>query len=612
MNALRVMWHNATANWHKTRLQIQRTWALSLPFFQSDQKWMARLLLGTCVALNLGMVYMSVLFNDWNRVFYDALQNHNEAVFWKQLCVFAMLATAFIVVAVYRFYLTQLLEVRWRVWMTQDYLRRWLSGHVFYQMELQNQTASDNPDQRIQEDIQGFTSDTVSLSLGLLDASVTLLSFIGILWGLSGGFSFTVAETSYNIPGFMVWMALLYSVGGSLVGHFIGRSMAGLNFAQQRLEADFRHHLMRVREYSDAIALDRGGEVEQLSLKARFAKVLENFMQLLKVQKRYTWFNSGYGQAAVVFPMLVAAPRYFSGAIQLGELMQISSAFGQVQDALSWFINNYSRLASWQATTLRLTSFQEQMARVTEPHDVAEAEKADTAHLAVPQAPNLAMHGDGLHTQALNITLPDGKVLLANTALHIQAGDSVLIQGPSGCGKSTLLRVLAGVWPFAVDSATQQAAHIALPDGCVFMPQRPYFPEGTLRQALAYPAAQTHYSDEALRHALREALLPDLLDQLDTVSRWTQQLSGGEQQRLALARVLLKQPRWVFADEATSALDEASEQSLYQKLLHMVQAQNGALVSVAHRPAVGQYHHSTWRFDAAPQGNAAAFVLQMH
>ena len=596
MNTLGVMGHNMASNWHKTRLQIQRTWALSLPFFKSEHKWMARLLLGTCVGLNLSMVYLSVLFNDWNRVFYDALQNRDADVFWKQLGVFSLLATAFIVVAVYRFYLTQLLEVRWRVWMTQNYLQRWLSGHVFYQMELQGQQASDNPDQRIQEDIQGFTSDTISLSLGLLDASVTLVSFIGILWNLSGGFSFHVAGSDYNIPGFMVWMALIYALGGSLLGHFIGRSMAGLNFAQQRLEADFRHHLMRVREYSDAIALDRGGEVERQALQARFAKVLDNFMQLLRVQKRYTWFNSGYGQAAVVFPMLVASPRYFSGAIQLGDLMQISSAFGQVQESLSWFINNYSRLASWQATTQRLTGFQEQMTAVD-------------ARNALPQ--NLSSKpADELHTPALDMALPNGQVLLANTSLDVKAGDSVLIQGPSGCGKSTLLRVLAGVWPFASDSHThQQPVAIDLPPNCVFMPQRPYFPEGSLRQALAYPDAETRYSDEALRHALSEALLPDWVDQLDTVSRWTQHLSGGEQQRLALARVLLKQPRWVFADEATSALDEAAEQALYQKLWHMVQAQGGALVSVAHRAGVLAYHQQKWVFEPATDGTAQ-FVLR--
>jgi putative ATP-binding cassette transporter len=603
MHAVRAVTHSVVTHWQQSRLQLRRVWALSLPYFaHSDEKWRARGLLAACVGLNLGMVYLMVLLNDWNRVFYDALQERNAQVFWQQLGVFAGLATCFILVAVYRFYLTQLLELRWRAWMTRDYLERWLSNNAFYQLELQAQHGTDNPDQRIQEDVQQFTADTVSLSLGLLDATVTLLSFVGILWTLSGGFSFALGSETFTIAGFMVWMALAYALAGSLIGHWIGKSMASLNFAQQRYEADFRHHLMRVREYSEAIALDRGGAVERASLQARFGQVLDNFMRLLRVQKRYTWFNSGYGQAAVVFPMLVASPRYFSGAIQLGELMQISSAFGQVQESLSWFISNYSRLASWQATTLRLTSFQDQMAAIalspsSDPHALASALNA-------------------LDTPPLTVCLPHGEVLLADTALHVSAGDSVLIRGPSGCGKSTLMRVLAGIWPYvriasAPNIIPSPQAGIALPAGSMFMPQRPYFPEGSLRQALAYPDAVDHYSDDALRQALRDALLPHLMTQLDSESRWTQQLSGGEQQRLAMARVLLKRPRWVFADEATSALDEAAEKVLYEQLLALVRAQGGALVSIAHRPAVAAFHHTQWVFTPAPEGGAHKFVLEV-
>jgi putative ATP-binding cassette transporter len=581
-------------NWQKSRLQIRRVWALSLPYFQSEEKWRARGLLAACVGLNLGMVYMMVLFNDWNRVFYDALQNRDADVFWKQLGVFGMLATCFIVVAVYRFYLTQLLEMRWRAWMTRDYLQRWLSHPVFYRLELQAQLGTDNPDQRIQEDVQQFTADTVSLSLGLLDATVTLLSFIGILWSLSGGFSFSVSGEAYNIPGFMVWMALVYALSGSLIGHFIGKSMASLNFAQQRYEADFRHHLMRVREYSEAIALDRGSDVERSSLQVRFKQVLNNFMLLLRVQKRYTWFNSGYGQAAVVFPMLVAAPRYFSGAIQLGELMQISSAFGQVQESLSWFITNYSRLASWQATTLRLTGFQDQMDAVSQGVSM------------VPAQPVV----DAIETPPLTIRLPNGAVLLHNTRLQVQAGDTVLVRGPSGCGKSTLFRTLAGIWPHVTTEDAAQL-HIALPDHTVFMPQRPYFPQGSLRQALAYPSPAELFDDAQLKQVLHDSLLPHLADQLDAQGQWTQQLSGGEQQRLAIARVLLKRPRWVFADEITSALDASAEQALYEKLLHLVREQQGALVSIAHRPGVAAFHQQQWVFtpNLGVDSEPAAFTL---
>ena len=575
------------SNWQKTRLQLRRVWALSLPYFQSEDKWRARGLLAACVSLNLGMVYMMVLFNDWNRVFYDALQNRDAAVFWHQLGVFCILATCYIIVAVYKFYLTQLLELGWRTWMTRDYLQRWLSHHVFYRLELQAQNGTDNPDQRIQEDVQQFTADTVSLSLGVLDASVTLLSFIGILWTLSGGFSFAFDGASYNIPGFMVWMALLYALSGSLLGHWIGRSMASLNFQQQRLEADFRHHLMRVREYSEAIALDRGAGVERASLQTRFAQVIDNFMRLLRVQKRYTWFSSGYGQAAVVFPMLVASPRYFSGAIQLGELMQISSAFGQVQESLSWFISNYSRLASWQATTLRLTSFQDQM----------QAMDVDTTDRETPGLNQIT-------TPELTIFLPNGDVLLEHASFQINAGDHILVRGPSGCGKSTLLRVFAGIWPYV-----QSPVQIALPEGTVFMPQRPYFPQGKLRDALTYPQTHSRHSDAELQQALLDVHLPQLIDKLDEEGHWTQQLSGGEQQRLSMARVFLKQARWVFADEATSALDEALEQAMYERLLTMVSANHGALVSVAHRPSVAAFHNQQWVFGVAPAGSSAKFAI---
>ena len=593
------------SNWQKTRLQLRRVWALSLPYFQSEDKWRARSLLAACVGLNLGMVYMMVLFNDWNRVFYDALQNRDAEVFWHQLGVFGILATCYIVVAVYKFYLTQLLELGWRTWMTRDYLQRWLSHHVFYRLELQAQNGTDNPDQRIQEDVQQFTSDTVGLSLGVLDASVTLLSFIGILWALSGGFSFDLGDSSYNIPGFMVWMALLYALSGSLLGHWIGRSMASLNFQQQRLEADFRHHLMRVREYSEAIALDRGADVERTSLQTRFAQVIDNFMRLLRVQKRYTWFSSGYGQAAVVFPMLVASPRYFSGAIQLGELMQISSAFGQVQESLSWFITNYSRLASWQATTLRLTSFQDQMhaieaTRNTQQLNAQEDLPAMDSDIADLGTPGL----NQLITPALTISLPNGAVLLDHVRFQVKAGDRVLIRGPSGCGKSTLLRVFAGIWPYV-----QPSASIVLPEDTVFMPQRPYFPQGKLRDALTYPQTQAQHNDTALQQALIDVHLPHLIDKLDEEGHWTQQLSGGEQQRLSMARVFLRQARWVFADEATSALDEALEHAMYEKLLAMVSTNHGALVSVAHRPSVSAFHNHQWVFQVAPADSAAKYVV---
>jgi len=592
------------------RTLSRRVWALSQPYFASEEKWKARSLLLAIVVLNLGLVYMAVLFNDWNKLFYDSLQNKNAGVFWQQLGRFTYLAFAFIVIAVYKFYLTQLLEMRWRAWMTGHYLQRWLSNHAFYQLELarfskqpdtnqpnvQTQHNPDNPDQRIQEDINQFTSYTISLTMGLLNAVVTLASFVGILWGLSGGFAFSVQGTEYSIPGFMVWMAVLYCLAGSVLTHYIGRPQIKLNFEQQRLEADFRHHMVRVREYSESIALDRGEAVERVQLNTRFDKVLGNYLHLIKAQKNLVWFTSFFGQAAVVFPFVVAAPRFFSGAIQLGELMQISSAFGQVQGALSWFVDSYPTLASWRATTDRLTSFEASFAAL------AQTERAQAATNSVTNTNNANTNtiNNALTAQGLSVALPTGTVLLAGTTLHARSGDRVLLQGPSGSGKSTLFRALAGIWPFS-------KGHVQLPAHTMFLPQRPYFPNGPLRDALAYPDAPQSYTDAQLRQALTDALLPQLANQLDHPDAWSQKLSGGEQQRLAIARVLLKKPQWVFADEATSALDEATESSVYKKLLALADHAQGALVSIAHRPSVAAFHNRVWTLAAQPEGAPARY-----
>lgn len=585
-----------SSKWATTWQQTRRVWALAKPYFSSEKKWQARGLLLAIIALNLSLVYMSVLFNDWNKLFYDALQEKNAAVFWQQLGRFTYLAFASIIIAVYKFYLTQLLEMRWRAWMTDHYLRRWMSNQAFYRFELarystavtpDRNTAPDNPDQRIQEDLSQFTSYTLSLSMGLLNSVVTLASFVGILWALSGSFAFSLAGGNYVIPGFMVWMALLYSVVGSVLTHYIGRRQIPLNFQQQKVEADFRHRLVRVREYSEAIALDRGEAVERSQLQLRFGRVLANYLALIQAQKRLIWFTSFFGQAAVVFPFVVAAPRFFSGAIQLGELMQISSAFGQVQGAMSWFVDSYSTLATWRATTDRLTGFEAAF----------HTHSANEATTETPPA-NVAVR-----TTDLGLKLPNGTTLLAHTGVQAGSGDTVLLTGPSGSGKSTLFRAFAGIWPFSSGKVERA------PDA-MFLPQRPYLPEGPLRDALAYPQPASSYPDAQLQQALTDALLPHLADQLDRSDAWGQKLSGGEQQRLAIARVLLKKPQWVFADEATSALDEAAEATLYQRLSALVAERQGGLVSIAHRPGVAAFHQRHWTLEAQAPGADALFKLE--
>jgi vitamin B12/bleomycin/antimicrobial peptide transport system ATP-binding/permease protein len=587
LSSLRSQWSATTAFAH-------RVWTLSKPYFDREDKWKARGLLLAIVLLNLSLVYMAVLFNDWNKLIYDALQDKNSAVFWAQLGRFTYLAFAFIAIGVYKFYLTQLLEMRWRAWMTRHYLRRWLANHAFYKLELARFSPHapgttdipDNPDQRIQEDVNQFTTLTISLSMGLLNAVVTLASFVGILWGLSGGFSFSFQANTYNIPGFMVWMAVLYCTAGSVLTHYMGRPQIKLNFEQQRVEADFRHHMMRVREYSESIALDKGETAERLQLDLRLSRVLGNYLQLIKAQKNLIWFTSFFGQAAVVFPFVVAAPRFFSGAIQLGELMQISSAFGQVQGALSWFVDSYSTLATWRATTDRLTSFEASFVAL----------EADPRGLNTTESTTL-------DAQDLTVCLPTGDVLLATTALQAKPGDRILLQGPSGSGKSTLFRTIAGIWPFSTGTLTR-------PRNAMFIAQRPYFPNGPLRDALAYPETPRRYTDAELSKALTDALLAPLINQLDHCDAWSQKLSGGEQQRLAIARVFLKKPTWVFADEATSALDAVTEQKVYKTLIELVNASQGAIISIAHNTTITAIHDQRWILQPQPLGAAAHFKLE--
>ena len=564
---------------------VKRVVKLAMPYFQSEEKWQARGLLLAIVLLNLATVYVAVKFNDWNGAFYDALQAKNEPVFWQQMGVFSYLAFGGIVIAVYKFYLTQLLEMRWRKWMTGYYLQRWLSNQTFYKLELtrftqtvnttKNAINTDNPDQRISEDVNQFTTQTVSLCMGLLNAVVTLVSFVGILWGLSGAFSFALGGASYTIPGYMLWAAVVYCLVGSVLTHYIGRSQIKLNFFQQKYEADFRHHMVRVREYSESIALDKGEEVEKAQLGTRFSAVIGNYWNLIRAQKNLIWFTSFFGQAAIIFPFLVASPRFFTGAIQLGQLMQIASAFGKVQDSLSWFVDSYSGLASWRATTDRLTSFDENMT-------------ASEALLSTQTAINAS--SNSLTTNDLTLSLPNGHMLLEKTSLSAIAGDAILLSGPSGSGKSTLFRAFAGIWPFS-------KGQVNMPANAMFIPQKPYFPNGTLRDALAYPEPATKYDDAALQNALTEALLPQLASRLDDTEAWGQMLSGGEQQRLAIARVLLKKPQWIFADEATSALDIEAENTLYKRLLAGVLLAKGAIISIAHRPSVAAFHNKTWTLE---------------
>lgn len=546
---------------------LRDLWALTRPYWFSEDRWAGRGLLGVILAMNLGLVVLSVLFNQWYRLFYNSLQNHDVHEFWHQLGRFSYLAAIAIVIAVYQVYLSQMLQIRWRQWLTSHYLRDWLAGQTYYRMQLLND-GTDNPDQRISQDLAYFVSQTLSLTLGFVSAFVTLVSFVGILWVISGPLTVPLGSMRFTVPGYMVWAALVYAIAGTWLTHLIGRPLIRLNYDQQRYEANFRFGLVRLRENTEGIALYHGEAGETGILKHHFGFVVGNWWGIMKRQKSLTWFTSFYGQLAVIFPFLVASPRYFTGAIELGGLMQISSAFGHVQNALSWFVSAYTSLAEWKATVERLTGFQAAM---------VEARGAGAAHdlaRGTADVPALALEG-------VSLVLPRGATLLEIPKIELAQGQSVLVTGPSGSGKSTLFRALAGIWPFGRGVIRLPQASRAL-----FLPQKPYLPLGDLRSVVSYPEASKLHAEVA--EALKLVGLPGLADRLDEERNWSLELSPGEQQRLAIARALLFKPDWLFLDEATSALDEAGEADLYRILRQRLP--KTTLVSIGHRATLAPFH----------------------
>jgi len=555
---------------------------LAGPYWRSEERWRARLLLGVVILLNLSLVGMSVLLSYWNREFFNSLQAKDSDAFWSLLFWwrqtdsgpmpgFVFVAALYILIAVYALYLRQALQIRWRRWLTREYLDRWLADRAYYRIALTD-PGTDNPDQRIAEDLRMFVDGTLMLGLGLMRSVVSLVSFVVVLWTLSG----PLTVLGIQIPGYMVWVALLYAMLGTWLAHLVGRPLIWLNFNQQRVEADFRYALVRFRENAEGIALHAGEADEKRSLRARFHAVVENWWSIMVATKRLTFFTSGYTQVAIVFPFVVASPGYFAGRIPLGGLTQTATAFGEVQGALSWFVDNYAALTEWRATVQRLTGFSDAIRAAR-----AAATAGAGVHAATEERPDLAL-------QDVTLALPDGRVLVHDAGASIAPRDSVVITGPSGSGKSTLFRAMAGIWPFG-------SGRVRVPAGAnaLFLPQRPYLPLGTLRHAVCYPRDEAEVPDEAVRAALRDAGLGHLESRLDEEDVWDRRLSGGEQQRVALARALLHKPDWLFLDEATASLDPEAEARLYSLLKERLP--QTALVSIAHRPSLAQYHQRVWR-----------------
>ncbi len=553
--------------WRICRAMVRGYWF-------SEEKWKARGLLAVVIALNFIAVGMLVMINDWYNEFYNALQAYAYELFWPLVGKFAVLAFLHIAVAVYAIYLRQMLQIKWRSWLTERYLSRWMAHRSYYKLETLAE-GTDNPDQRISEDIGQFVDLTLSLFVGFLKQLTTLAAFAVVLWNLSGVLTVPVGSWEFQIYGYMLWFSLIYSVLGTVGAHRVGKKLIGLNFEKQRFEADFRFNMMRVRENSESIAFYGGEAQEVQGFKERFARVIGNFWELMRQTKILNFYINGYAQLAIIVPLIMAAPRYFGGEMALGGLMQTISAFGRVQDALSYFVEAYGTIAEYAAIVRRLSGFTAHMEEV-------EAKESAVASEASP---------GGFAAEGIFVALPDGTELLRDCSFSLAAGGSLLVTGVSGAGKSTLLRTLAGLWPFARGRA-------AFPEGGrrLFLSQRPYLPLGTLARAVSYPLTAEGPRSE-MERALRLVGMESFLARLDEEADWSHILSLGEQQRIAFARILLVRPAWVFLDEATSALDEAREKELYEMLARELPEMGR--VSVGHRSTLVAYHERELRLDGA-------------
>ena len=542
-------------------------WYLTKSYWQSEEKKKAFWLLTCIIALTFGVVFMLVQLNTWNNSFYSALQNYDAEKIFSELIHFSWLAAIYIILAVYSYYLQQTLILHWRRWLTTRFIDIWLQNKTYYNLQMFGKD-TDNPDQRISEDVRQFVEMTLGFAIGILKSLCTFISFVFILYQLSGPLSFSFMGKIWTIHGYMLWASLLYSILGTYITHVVGRKLVKLNFIQQRYEADFRFSMIRLRESAESVAFYRGEAQEGRVFKNRFKLLLDNFWQLVNKQKQLVFMNSGYSQIAIIFPFVVAMNRYLAKEVSLGGLMQVASAFGRVQDSLSYFVDMYSSIAQWQAVVMRLTYFGRHMHEVSQ-----QAEQFHVERFATSEA---------VSVEQMQVNLPDDTVLLQDINFNLQPGRNVLIKGVSGSGKSTLLRALAGIWPFVTGK-------INLPktEELMFIPQKPYIPLGSLREALLYPGKKP-LSDEELLYLLDLCQIGYLRDKLDLVADWSHVLSVGEQQRLAFVRAHIQEPKWLFLDEATSALDEDIEAAMYALLAERLR--QTTLVSIGHRSTLNKYH----------------------
>jgi putative ATP-binding cassette transporter len=544
-------------------------WQLIKAYWESDQRVSAYVFLISVIILSVALVGMEVVLNYWYNFFYDALQDYDKRGAIDLIFIFMLIAAVYIILAVYRYYLQQFLGLRWRRWLTNQFLSRWLADKSYYYLENFDEK-TDNPDQRIQEDIAALVSSSLDLSIGLIGSVTTFVAFIYILWTLSGHFSFHIGKHLITIPGYLVWVSIIYAIIGTTLAFKIGFPLVNLNFEQQRREANFRFAAVDLRSHAENVALYRGEGHQKNVLSNLFDRVLNNWYAIILRQKLLLWFTAGYNQVSVLVPLIVTLPNYFNKVFKLGGFMQALRAFGQIQDALSFFVNSYSQIAQWRAVVQRLITF------INHIYEVEEHAATQNKFIYQDNSKNI------IAVKNLNIYTPHDEKMLEKINLTFEHGKNYLIKGASGIGKSTLIRVIARIWPYGGGSIDLPARKKIM-----YIPQKAYMPIGSLKEALIFPD-NTDIADEKLIAVLKACSLPELVSRLHDVSMWSEQLSPGELQRVAIARVLLNKPDWVFLDESTSALDLPHEKLLYE--LIKKELPHCSIVSVGHQPSVELFH----------------------
>lgn len=556
------------------RKKTAEVWRLISPYWRSEERYRAWAMLACIIVLNLGFVYISVLLNEWNAKFYNAIQQLDQASFISQCYRFAGLIILIVSVYVANAFLTSLLGFQWRKWLTKYYLNRWMDQAMFYRLSLQRHKM-DNPDQRIAQDLSSFSTGILTIGLSVFKETVNLFSFVVILWSISGSIQILIPTLgTINIPGYMVWLALIYAGFGTLGIFKIGKPLVHLDFNQERFEANFRYQLVRLREHSEEIALYQGEEPETSNFRQAFGSVYENFRKIINRNLYVHAWQNFYNNLSTVFPFLIAAPRFFSGALTLGILMQIASAFARVESSLSMIVLNFQSIASLFATTNRLLGFSATM------HGI----EHQMTHQNEPYIQFLPNTEDSLILENLKLETPDKQILIEKLNLTIKKGEKLLIMGRSGLGKSTLLRAIAGFWSYGAGNIKLPANH-----NLFMVPQRPYMPLGTLRQGLFYPGTEKSIPEAKLLEILIACRLEHLASELDHQRDWSLQLSIGEQQRIIFARAILHASEWLMMDEPSASMDKETEMQVYLALHHYLP--NSTVITIGHSPSLKAFHN---------------------